>query len=203
MLSLPVVGPKLFSFKRDHQVSQAEMEMSAQLRPMFAEVAWLMFQDRPILGCGFGQYSREKTPYLQDAHTERPLTMTRAYMQHNVFLAYLTETVIIGTGLLLALLSMMAVQSWKLWRNEHREWLHRIHGLVMLGLLFVYTINGMFHDVSIIPMSNVMLFFYFGLVNNLITAVAPEAYSESTLINTGSDEDADNEGIIALEHQFA
>ena len=69
------------------------MEQSAQLRPLFAIVAMNMFHDRPLFGCGFGQYAREKYPYLQDPYSGRPLANTKYLMQHNVFLAYLTEMV--------------------------------------------------------------------------------------------------------------
>ena len=104
LISFPFVGEKIYSFKRDKEVSQAEMEQSAQLRPLFAIIAMNMFQDRPLFGCGFGQYAREKYPYLQDPYSGRPLASTKYFMQHNVFLAYLTETGLVGLLVLMAVL---------------------------------------------------------------------------------------------------
>lgn len=169
LFSFPLVGDKLFSFKRDKDVTQTQMELSAKLRPMFVEVAGLMFQDRPILGCGFGHYAREKYAYLKDAHATQPLVMTRKYMQHNVFLAYLTETGLVGLACLLAMLGAMTRQAWKLWRNQQLGLNVRLFGLLVLAVLLNYSINGMFHDVSIIPLSNLLLFFAMGVANNLST----------------------------------
>ena len=167
IVSLPLVGERIFSFKRDKAVSQAEMEMSAQLRPLFAMVAWEMFQDRPVFGCGFGQYARAKYPYLQDPYSGRPLSSTKYFMQHNVVLAYLTETGLVGVLVLLTMLIMMARTSWSIWQDDSLEHWARRYGMFMLVLLINFFINGMFHDVSIIPMQNMLLFFGFGLVNNI------------------------------------
>ena len=165
--ALPLVGEKLTSFKRDKEVSQADMEQSAQLRPLFVIVAMNMVKDRPLLGCGFGQYAREKYPYLQDPYSGRPLSATKTFMQHNVFLAYVTETGLVGLLMLCAMLLQMALISLSIWRDEHLELWPRMFGLMMLVGLANYCINGMFHDVSIIPMNHVLMFFLFGVVNNL------------------------------------
>lgn len=170
LITFPVIGEKLFSFKRDKAVTQTEMELSAKLRPMFLEVAWKMFQDRPIFGCGFAQYGREKMPYLTAADASQPLMMTREYMQHNVFLAYLAETGLVGLSFLLMMLMAMATYSWRLWRSRNQEPLIRYFGLIMIALLLNYSINGMFHDVSIIPVANLILLFLFAVVNNLTAA---------------------------------
>lgn len=166
LVAFPLVGDKVFSFKRDEHVSQAEMEKSAALRPLFAMVAWEMVQDRPIFGCGFGQYAREKYPYLQDPHSGQPLSNTKRFMQHNVFLAYACELGLVGVAILLALLGTMAFQSWQLWKHGAIYW-HRVFGLLTIVMLVNYTLNGMLHDVSIVPMQNMLLLFLFGLVNNL------------------------------------
>jgi len=46
----------LLSFKRDKALSAEEMAESARLRPILATVAWKMFLDRPLWGCGLGRY---------------------------------------------------------------------------------------------------------------------------------------------------
>ncbi len=171
--SIPWVGDKVHSFKRDKQVSQADMERSAQLRPLFAIVAWNMFKDQPVFGCGFGQYSGAKYPYLQDPYSGRPLAMTKSWMQHNVFLALLTETGLVGLLILLAMLAYMAGISWSLWNNEQLDYWSRCYGLLMMVVLLNYCVNGMFHDVSIMPMYNMLLFAMFAIVNNVYTTKGP------------------------------
>ena len=173
--AFPTVGERIFSFKRDRQVSQADMEQSAALRPLFAIVAWNMFQDRPLVGCGFGQYARAKYPYLQDPYSGKSLSSTKYFMQHNVFLAYLTETGLLGLSLLLAMLMVMMQYGWRLWRNQDLQLWPRMIGLLMIVLLLNYSINGLFHDVSIIPMQNTLLLFLFGVLNNIHTNRQPFA----------------------------
>jgi hypothetical protein len=58
-----------------------------------------MFKDRPIFGCGFDQYTREKMPYLADRTSDLPLEKAKPYVQHNAFLGLLVETGFIGAGL--------------------------------------------------------------------------------------------------------
>jgi len=166
---LPVYGDKLLSFKRDKEVTQNQMEKSAQLRPLFAIVAMNMFKDRPFLGCGFGQYAREKYPYLKDPHSGKPLTSTRTLMQHNIFLAYLTETGLLGLMSLLLALAMMVRASLIVWFNRQLPFWPRQFGLLLLTLLSCDMINGMFHDVGIIPMVNMLLFFLAGITNNIVS----------------------------------
>ena len=166
---LPLYGDKLLSFKRDKEVTQNQMEKSAQLRPLFAIVAMNMVQDRPFLGCGFGQYSRAKYPYLKDPHSGKPLTSTRGLMQHNIFLAYVTETGLLGLMSLLLVIGMMARASLVVWFNRELPLWPRQFGLLLLTLLSCDMINGMFHDVSIIPMANMLLFFLAGITNNIVS----------------------------------
>jgi len=170
---LPFISEKVFSFKRDKNVTQNEMEMSAQMRPMFFLVAKNMFKDRPVLGCGFGQYAKAKNPYLTDPNSGKPLMITRYLMQHNVFLAYLTETGLLGLSALLLMLVLMTGASWDVWRNESLDLWARQFGLLGIVMLACYCLNGMFHDVSIIPMQHMYMFFLLGLINNIQTNTKP------------------------------
>lgn len=172
ILLFPVLGDKLLSFKRDKEVTVSQMTESAQLRPLFFTVAMRMFQDRPLLGCGFGQYAREKYPYLQDPFTGKPLSKTKSYLQHNVFLAYLTELGIIGLTTLIALLAVMGRAAYRLWFDRKQDLLRRQFGLLLAAILTTFCINGMFHDTSIMPMVNMLLFFAAGAVNNIQTTRA-------------------------------
>ena len=169
IVAFPVVAEKVFSFKRDKEVSVDEMEISAQMRPMFATVAWNMFQDKPMLGVGFGQYGQTKHPYLRDPRTGRPLTITKSLMQHNVFLAYVTETGLVGLGILCLILLGATIICWEIWNNKQLHLLARQFGLLGLVIISNYAINGMFHDVSIIPQMHMLMFALFGIANNIHT----------------------------------
>ena len=166
---LPVYGDKLLSFKRDKEVTQNQMEKSAQMRPMFAIVAINMFKDRPFIGCGFGQYPRAKYPYLKSPHTDQPLTSTRTLMQHNIFLAYLTETGLLGLMSLLLVIAMLVRASLIVWFNQELPFWPRHFGLLSLTILSCDMLNGMFHDVAIVPMANMLLFFLAGITNNIVS----------------------------------
>lgn len=167
VMLFPVVGSKILKFKRDKDVTASQMSESAQLRPLFLTVAMRMFEDRPMLGCGFGQYAREKYPYLQDPYTGKPLSKTKVYLQHNVFLAYLTELGLAGLLLLLIMLGVMARSAWLLWNDNTKTLEQRQFGLLLAAVLMGYCVNGMFHDTSIMPMVNTLLFFIAAIVNNI------------------------------------
>jgi hypothetical protein len=169
-LLFPVIGGKLLSFKRDKDVSVSEMEQSAQLRPLFVIVAMNMFKDRPMLGCGFSHYPTEKYPYLQDPYSGLPVSSTRGYEQHNVFLAYLTETGLIGLTSLVLVLLLATRTAWLVFDKRQLPLEARQIGMVGGAIIICYVANGMFHDVSVTPMTNVFLYFVMGMTNNVLTA---------------------------------
>ncbi len=165
------------AFKRDKYVSVEDVAESAKLRPILAVVAWHMFLDRPLLGCGYGQYIQESPPYTADRTADLPLEKARPYVQHNVLLAMLTETGLLGMGLFVALLASWTRTAWRLWRTQTAPAWVRQMGLLFLALMCVYLTNGMFHDVSIIPMVHMLLFFLAGAIMGLSPwlAVVPSA----------------------------
>ena len=77
----------VWNLKRDVKLEASASADSAELRPILANVAWNMFRDRPLLGCGFGQYDRQRMPYLADRTGDLPLEKVLPYVQHNAFLA--------------------------------------------------------------------------------------------------------------------
>ena len=180
IILFPVISDKIFSFKRDKEISVAEMEKSALMRPLFAEIAWDMFQDRPILGVGFAQYPKKKYPYLQGPHTTDPLRSTRGLMQHNVFLAYVVDAGLVGLGFLTCLLATGFIVSWLVWQNRSLDLWARQFALSNVVLLAGYGVNGMFHDVSIIPMMHMFLFFWLGVVNNIYSR--PDAFKKCEVL---------------------
>jgi O-antigen ligase len=110
-----------------------------------------------------------------------PLDITRDYVQHNVALALLTETGLIGTSLFLLLFAAWAGDAWRLRcggtangvagdRPSGDAAVARQLALLLLTTLACYLLNGMFHDVSIMPMTNMLVFFLAGMVRGQLAA---------------------------------
>jgi O-antigen ligase len=168
--TLPLVGlnwERLMSFKRDKELSAAEAAESAKLRPILAVVAWHMFLDRPLLGSGYGQYQTESLAYLSDRSIDLPLEKARPYVQHNVFLALVVDTGLVGMGLFVAMLVLWMRMAWRLWCTRAAPPAARQFGLLFLAFVGVWFPNAMFQDVLMIPMANMLLVFLAGLVVNL------------------------------------
>ncbi|MGO9112278.1 MAG: O-antigen ligase family protein [Thermoguttaceae bacterium] len=151
------------AFKRDKNLTAKETADSVSLRPVMARVAWLMVLDRPLWGCGFGQYLPEHLNYLADRSTELVLEKSRPYSPHNLLLGIVTETGLVGLGLFLALLTLWAYDAWLLWRAVESPLWVRQQGLFFLAVLSAYLVNGMFHHIALIPMPNLLLFFAAGM----------------------------------------
>ena len=162
---LAATGGNLNSFKRDKFVSESDMAESAALRPLLAQVAWQMFLDKPVVGHGFGQYTQAKRLYHQQV-TDEPLKKVLPYMQHNVILSYLTETGALGVLLLIGIWVLYARAAWQLIRTGLRQPAGMI-GLLGWAILICYMVNGMFHDVSIMPSIGSLYFLFLGLVTQL------------------------------------
>ncbi len=126
-----------------------------------------MFLDRPLVGCGLGQYSDQCVDYLHDPSTDLPLETARRYVQHNVWLALLTETGLVGAGLFSILLWLWTAHAWRLWHSSTAPPWARRQGLLWLALLGMYIPCAMFHNVSLIPMVNMLMFFLAGLTMGL------------------------------------
>lgn len=156
---------QLNRFKRDENVSVEDMARSAALRPVLAAVAWEIFQDQPLNGVGFGQYNKYKKPYHQVENPSLPLQMALPYVQHNVMLSYLTE---LGLAGLLAAVAMwlgsirLGLQAWAANASSLES---RCLGLLLLTAVINYLTNGLFHDVSIIPVANSSLLLAAALPN--------------------------------------
>ena len=160
---------ELVAFKRNKNLTARETADSVTLRPVMARVAWLMVLDRPLWGCGFDQYMPEHENYLADRSSELVLEKCRPYVPHNLFLGIVTETGLVGLGLFSALLAAWGRDAWVLWRRAESPLWARQHGLFFLALLAAYLVNGMFHHIAMISMSNILLFFAAG-VNRSIAA---------------------------------
>ncbi|MBN2578995.1 MAG: O-antigen ligase family protein [Pirellulales bacterium] len=158
---------QLMTFKRDRDLAASKTAESVALRPVLARIAWEMFLDRPLFGCGYGQYSAEHLYYLSDRSTGLVLEKGRGYIPHNVVLSLLAETGLVGLGLFLAVVGYWARDAWLLWSDRSAPLGVRQQGLLMLTALSVYFLNGTFHEVSVTPMTNMTLFFLAGVTAGL------------------------------------
>ena len=140
---------------------------STNMRACFAYVSWQMFLDRPLTGCGFGQYFKEKNAYLSDRSTSLRLESIRHEVHHNLFLSILVETGVVGLMLYLAVLVRWAREAWRLARDPAvPDWARR-HGMLVLGMLAAYVPNALFQPVGHMNILHMMFFFLGGISSGL------------------------------------
>lgn len=154
---------ELLHLRRDQHLSAADAAKSVELRPLLAIVAWEMFLDRPLAGHGYGGYEVAARPY----HTVRdhglPLEQARPYVQHNVWLSLLVDSGMPGLGLCLVWLAGASAAAWPLAVGGRAGPGETGLGFVAIAVFTAYAVNGMFHDVGVIPMMNALLFWVAGL----------------------------------------
>jgi O-antigen ligase len=126
-----------------------------------------MFRDRPLFGCGFGQYLEESLPYFSARISDQPIEMAKTYVQHNVVLSLLTETGLAGASLYVAMLGTWLVTACKLVMRKGVSLAKRQQGLLFLSVLCSFCVSGTFQDVTIINMAHMLLFFLSGFVMSL------------------------------------
>ena len=154
---------QLMRMKRDKNLTASDAQKSMQLRPLLAIVAWEMFQEKPILGHGYGHYFAHNDPFHNDRSYNMPLETARPYAQHNVLLSILVDTGLVGASAFMAWITMLIAIGWRLARNTCAVREVRWVGIMMLGTMMAYFCNGMFQDVMIIPMVHMFLFFMAGV----------------------------------------
>ncbi len=165
-LGMMINPSMLLSFKRDKAVSEEQMRQSAELRPILAMVAWKVFLDHPLTGCGTGQYLSTAKNYLHDRSGPLPLERARPYVQHNIFLALLVENGLISLIPFVVLLGIWSYWAIRIWWAPALPMEQRQLAMVFAGTLVAYLANGLFQDVMIIPMIHCYLFFLAGCVRN-------------------------------------
>ena len=111
-------------------------------------------------------------PYLHDPNSKEPLWLTKPYMQHNILLSYITETGLLGLTMLLAVLATTTRNALILLKTQNRPDWQRKFGLLFVVFVTSYLVNGMFHDVTIAPMVNMLFLFLAGLTVNLSAQTA-------------------------------
>lgn len=163
----------IMNIKRDKHLSAADAKKSVELRPVLAMVAWEMFKDHPLRGHGYGGYFENSPTYLARRTQDAAFDVVRPYMQHNVILSLLVDSGLVAVGLFVTWVSLISLSAYRLARYQPAAIEQRIIGLVMLGCMLPYFMNGMFHDVSVIPMLNAVLFFLAGLTTTVAADVLP------------------------------
>ena len=155
----------LLGFKREQ--SADETRKSAHMRGSFAYASWLMFQDRPLWGCGFGQYRREVLPYLSDRSSDHDLESIRGYVHHNTLLCLLVETGLIGTLVFLGILGGWARAAWQLYRSPQTPPWVKTQAVLLLAVLVTHFCQLMSRDVTYTAIENMVVFFLAGVTMGL------------------------------------
>jgi O-antigen ligase len=159
-----VFKDELLKLKRDKQLSAAESLKSIELRPLLAIIAWEMFQERPLLGHGYGRYLAHNKEFAQDPSWGMPLSTAAPYIQHNIFLSILVDCGLVGLTFYSVLLGYWSWRAWSIYRDRRLSNERREFGFCTIALLLGYVINGMFQDVTVMPMIHMYLFFITGVL---------------------------------------
>jgi O-antigen ligase len=157
-----VLGSSILAFNRNDN-SAAQTSQSVSMRASFAFVSWQMFKDRPLLGFGFGQFPKEKLPYLGDRSTSLQLETIRSYVHHNTFLSLLTETGAIGLLLFSMILLLWIRNGLTLARSERAPPWARRWGILSLAVLAIYATQALFHELTYTPLDTSLIFFFAGI----------------------------------------
>ncbi len=165
----------IMNIKRDKHLSAADAKKSVELRPVLAMVAWEMFKDHPLKGHGYGGYFESSPPYLAKRSQDAAFDVVRPYMQHNVILSLLIDSGLVAVGLFLSWTVLTCLTAYRLVRFRAATDDQRAVGLAVLGCMLPYYMNGMFHDVSVIPMLNSVLFFLAGISTTVAASTLPAA----------------------------
>jgi hypothetical protein len=155
----------IIGFQREGSVE--DTSSSAECRKHFAYVSWLMFQDKPIFGFGFGNFPEEKLPYLDRRDTDMNMELIRPLIHHNTYLDLLVELGLIGFVMYLSILVNWIRMAMKLNRqNRQPDWV-RTQGLLTLITIGVYMIQMMFHEVTFTSIDNSLLYLMCGISSGL------------------------------------
>jgi O-antigen ligase len=171
----------------EREGSGSESEHSVDQRKSFTYVSWQMFKDHPVFGVGFGRFYDRKLPYLSDRSQEFELESLRNLHHHNTLLSLLTETGMLGLAAFLALLAAWTRSAWGLVRSVKLPVWKRSQGLLMLAVLVTYMSSAVFHDLTLLPSQQWILFLVAGLTMNLrlSSATAPAAAKTVRIASPG------------------
>lgn len=172
LLMLSTSWSNLIGLEREG--TPADAEHSVDQRKSFAYVSWKMFQDNPVFGVGFGRFYDRKLPYLSDRSQNFELESIRPLHHHNTLLSVLTETGLVGLAAFVTLLAVWTQSAWRLAQNANLPRWSRACGILMLALLANYFCSALFHDLTLLPSQQMLLFTFAALTVNL-RQLSPEA----------------------------
>jgi exopolysaccharide biosynthesis WecB/TagA/CpsF family protein len=155
----------LMDLKREG--TTGDSEHSVDQRASFAYVSWQMFCDRPICGVGFGRFYDRKLPYLSDRSQQIELESIRGLHHHNTLLSVLTETGLVGLTAFVAVFLAWGRTAWRLATNMASSPWIRAQGVLMLALIANYLSSAAFHDLTLLPSQELLLFVFAALTVNL------------------------------------
>jgi O-antigen ligase len=179
-----IVGDKLINMRR--QDSNGSAAHSVYQRASFFHVSMNMFRDKPLVGCGFGRFYDCKLPYLADRSQQLELESIRQLDHHNTFLSLLTETGIIGFTLYVALLVAWSRSAWQLVRHERAANWMQAQGLFSLAVMLVYVSSAVFHDLTLSPSEQWLLYLTAGVTVGLHSSLRHRAVARTQLSKVAS-----------------
>jgi O-antigen ligase len=145
-----------------------DSEHSIDQRGSFLYISWQMFCDHPIFGVGFDRFYDKKMPYLSDRRQTVELESIRGLHHHNTLLSILTETGIVGFFAFISVLIAWTRSAWRLATNVRSTYWIRMQGILMLALMANYMCSAVFHDVTLLPSQELILFVFAALTVNLL-----------------------------------
>jgi hypothetical protein len=145
----------------------SESHHSVNQRKSFAYVSYQMFKEHPIFGVGFGRFYDRKLPYLSDRSQDFELESLRSLHHHNTLLSLLTETGMVGLAAFVAVLVAWGRSAWLLVSDTQLPAWMRDQGVLMLAVLVTYLSSAVFHDLTLLPSQQWLLFVAAGWTINL------------------------------------
>ncbi len=167
---------QLLGIKREGTVEDSEHSVSQ--RQSFAYVSWHMFCDHPVLGVGFGRFYDCKLPYLSDRSQNFELESLRPLHHHNTLLSVLTETGLVGLAAFTGVFVAWGLSGWRLAAGDSPSWM-RAQGILILALIANFLCSAVFHDVTLLPSQELLLFVFAAITVNMEQRLAMNPLPET------------------------
>jgi N-acetylglucosaminyldiphosphoundecaprenol N-acetyl-beta-D-mannosaminyltransferase len=155
---------QLLGIKREGTVEDSEHSVGQ--RQSFVYVSWKMFRENPVFGVGFGRFYDRKLPYLSDRSQNFELESLRRLHHHNTLLSVLTETGLVGISVFVGVIIVWIRGGWRLATSSASSWT-MAQGVLMLALVTNYLCSAVFHDVTLLPSQELLLFAFAAITVNL------------------------------------
>ena len=176
-----------------------ESEHSVNQRESFAYVSWHMFCDHPIFGVGFGRFYDRKLPYLSDRSQNFELESLRRLHHHNTLLSVLTETGLVGFAAFIGVFAVWTRTAFGLAAGAKSSPWVRAQGVLMLALITNYLCSAVFHDLTLMPSQELLLFIFAAVTVNLYQTTSERAGSSSTPITSASDRRRSHANLFGMQ----